>query len=78
MTLDEDVAEQLNQLMKERGKPFKETVNDLLRLAIHTSRKPRKSEPFVVKPFQTGPLPGLNFDKIQDVFDQVDGPDRKW
>ncbi|MCU1257959.1 MAG: hypothetical protein JWO80_844 [Bryobacterales bacterium] len=63
--------------MAETGKSFKDSVNDLIRLALHAERK-RPEEPFVVKPFQTGPLPGLSLDNIEDVLDQVEGPDRKW
>ena len=63
--------------MAETGKSFKDSVNDLLRLGLQAARK-RPEEPFVVKPFQTGPRPGLSFDNVEDLLDQVEGPDRKW
>lgn len=34
MTLDEDVAQMLRQRMREQGRSFKETVNDLLRRGL--------------------------------------------
>lgn len=77
MSLDEDVTESLREEMKQTGKSFKETVNDLLRLAVQTERK-KTQEPFVVRPFHTAPLPGLSFDNIEELLDQVEGPNRKW
>jgi Arc/MetJ family transcription regulator len=34
LTLDEDVAAQLKQLVEKEKKPFKQVVNDLLRMAL--------------------------------------------
>jgi hypothetical protein len=77
LTLDEEVAVKLREHMAETGKSFKDSVNDLLRLAIHTARK-KVEPPFVVLPFKTAPLPGLNLDNVEELLDQVEGPDRKW
>lgn len=77
LTIEEDVAAKLHDHMAQTGKSFKDSVNDLLRLAIAVERK-KPEAPFVVTPFKTGPMPGLNFDNIEELLDQVEGPDRKW
>ncbi len=77
MTIDEDVAAKLREHIAATGKSMKDAVNDLIRLAIQLERK-SPPEPFVVKPFRTGPRAGLNFDNVEELLDQVEGADRKW
>jgi hypothetical protein len=78
VTLDEDVLERLKEESRQRGEPFKKTLNDLLRLAISMGKTPSARKPFKVRPFQnTGPAPGLNFDKTSDLLDLLEGPFRR-
>jgi hypothetical protein len=45
MTIDEDVAHQIRQLMSERGSGFKETVNELLRRGLRSNDPVEPYEP---------------------------------
>ena len=60
--------------MRETGKSFKETVNEALRngLTCQASVKPRKR--IKLPTFRLKPLPGVNFDKISALIEQVEGP----
>ncbi|MDQ2840215.1 MAG: ribbon-helix-helix domain-containing protein [Acidobacteriota bacterium] len=79
VTLDEDVVERLKQESKERGGSFKETLNDLLRLALSIEKAQLARKPFKVRPFHSmGIIPGLNYDKISELLDYAEGEDRKW
>ena len=70
LTLDEDVARQLQQETRKSGKSFKEAVNHFLRLGLSAGRKPQR-KPFVVTPRNLG-LP--DFDKVEQIIDFLEGP----
>jgi hypothetical protein len=79
VTLDQDVLERLKEESRQRGDSFRNTLNDLLRLALSVQKNPLPERKFKVRPFDnTGPIPGLNFDKIGDLLDYIEGEDRKW
>jgi hypothetical protein len=73
ITLDPDVAARIKLEMRRSGRGFKETVNRLLRRGAKEMEE-RKDEPFRVIARPMGPKPGLNFDKISDLIEQVEGP----
>jgi hypothetical protein len=56
ITLDADVAAFVQRAMRERGRSFKETVNDLLRKAAKTSEGITRSTPVVAMGEPTIPL----------------------
>jgi hypothetical protein len=60
--------------MRETGKSFKETVNEAIRngLKFQASVKPGKR--VILPAFHLEPLPGVNFDKISALIEQVEGP----
>jgi hypothetical protein len=60
VTLDEDVAQQIRQRMRERGTGFKETLNELLRRGLQ-SREP--AEPYRTPTFDLGVRPDVDLDK---------------
>ncbi len=79
VALDEDVLECVKQESRQRGKPFKDTLNDLLRLAISVEKAPLTRKPFKVRPFHNmGTIQGLNYDKISELLDYAYGEDRTW
>jgi hypothetical protein len=73
LTLDEDVAAKLKAEVRRRGQPFKQVVNDLLRLAL-TPPRPVKLPPFKVEARDLGLRPGLDLDDISELIEQVEGP----
>lgn len=78
LTLDDDVAAKLEAEARRTGLSFKETVNTILRvgLAVKRGRLPRV--PFKVKPLPLEPLDkNFNFDNVDALLDQVEGPSRR-
>lgn len=61
VTLDPDVAEQLKRAMRDRGRSFKETINDAIRAGLASRREP--AEPYQLKPRPLGVLPGIGLTK---------------
>jgi hypothetical protein len=76
LTLDEDVASRLKAEVRRSGKPFKEVVNDCLRLALSNRRRDRSPElPFEIRPRDLGALrPGLSLDNIGNLLEAAEGP----
>ncbi|HXG65255.1 MAG TPA: DUF2191 domain-containing protein [Blastocatellia bacterium] len=78
LTLDDDVAEKLMAEQHRRGCSFKEIVNEILRVGLNTRRELKKTGRFRVEPKAMGYRADLNFDNIQELLDQAEGPDRRW
>jgi hypothetical protein len=78
LTLDDDIAAKLEAEARRTGLSFKETVNTILRIGIASRRGRLPRAPFKVKPLQLEPLDSnLDFDNVEALLDQVDGPSRR-
>jgi len=77
ITLDEDVAAKLQAKARTSGRPFKEVVNDALRTGLALDRHAKSLPPFTIEAHQLLALkPGYNYDKPEEIFDQLDTPRR--
>ncbi len=75
LTLDEDVAARLQAEARRSGRPFKAVVNEHLRAALAQRRAVKALPPFRVEPRNLGgPLPGLSYDNVGALLDEVEGP----
>ena len=74
LTLDDDIVASLKIESKKSGKSFREILNHFLRIGLNSSRQPKNSKPFRVRTRKLGPRPGLNFDNISELLEQVEGP----
>lgn len=74
LTLEEDVASRLEAEARRSGRSFKDVVNDLLRLALNTRRKQEKRGRFEVEAEDLGLRAGLDYDRVADLLEQVEGP----
>jgi hypothetical protein len=72
--LDDDVATRLRSESRRSGRAFKEVVNDFLRRGIEASRAPRARKPFKVEARPLGVKPGLDYDNVGDLLEQIEGP----
>jgi len=72
--LEDDVASRLQTEMRRSGKAMKQVVNEYLRLALNAKRVTREVAPFRVRASDMGTLPGLNYDNIGELLEQVEGP----
>lgn len=77
LTLDDDVARMVEEEVRRSGDTFKGVVNGLIRDGIVARRNPQKRKRFVVKPFALGLRPGLNYDCIGTLLDEIEGPNRR-
>ena len=77
LTLDDDVAAKLDADARRSGRSFKETVNHYLRLGLNAKKAARVKKPFKVRARPLGLRPGLNYDDIWGLIEQVEGPDHR-
>jgi len=74
LTLDEDVAVRLQNESRRSGRSFKELVNECLRRGLESGRVPPSRTPFKVKARPLGVHPGLDYDNVADLIEQIEGP----
>lgn len=77
LTLEDDVARRLQSEMQRSGKGMKELVNEYLRLALNSKRAAREIKPFQVRPAAMGARPGLMYDNIGELLEQLEGPSHR-
>jgi len=73
LTLDEDVIARLRAEAGKSGQSFKEMVNRFLRLGL-SARAQSQPKPFVIQARSLGVRPGLNYDNIGELLEQLEGP----
>jgi hypothetical protein len=72
LSLDDDVAKLLNKEIRNSGVSFKQAVNYFLRLGLTASRQ-EKRKPFTVTPHSMGLPPGLSYDSVEDLLENLEG-----
>jgi len=72
--LEDDVAARLRTEVRRSGKSMKELVNEYLRMGLNTRHRLAAAEPFKVRPAAMGSVPGLNYDNIGELLEQLEGP----
>lgn len=77
LTLDDDVAAKLDAECRRTGRSFKETVNSCLRRALTEPKRRPATKPFRIEARDMGLRPGLDLDNVEELLDQVEGPDRR-
>lgn len=71
------MAARLTAESRRRGQPFKQVVNDLLRAGIEATRKSAPRRPFKVTTRPLGMRPGLDYDDVGALLEQLEGPTSK-
>ena len=79
ITLDDDVAKTIrDEMSTEDGKSFKETVNELIRLGRFHKQEQSAAKavrkPFKVRSKNMGLYPHLNYDDINSLLEEIEGP----
>jgi hypothetical protein len=77
LTLDEDVRAKLEAEMRKTGRSFKETVNEVLRIGLTAPHVAKPAKPFKIYARDLHARPGLNFDNIGELLEQIEGPFHK-
>ncbi len=77
LTLDDDVDAKLKAEVRRTGHSFKDVVNDLLRRALTPSPRSSALPRFEVRASPMGLRPGLSYDHVTDLIEQIEGPDHR-
>jgi hypothetical protein len=73
LTLDEDVADKLEDLTRREGISFKAAVNATLRRGL-AARSAAAAAPFAIRPFALGAREGVDYDNIGELLEVAEGP----
>ena len=74
LTLDDDVAHELDLEVRRSGRSFKEAVNDLLRRALRSRERPAPRKRFVVRARDLRRRPGVEYQSVSSLLEQIEGP----
>ena len=74
LTLDDDVAAKLKGHARLTGRSFKQTVNEVLRSGLAQQLRVKKAKPFKIHTKAMGVRPGLDYDHISRLLDEIEGP----
>ncbi len=78
LTLDDDLAQRLQDMSRERDSAFKQVVNEAIRLGIDQMDRPVKArERFQIVPLDLGECLFPNLDDIEAALDFAEGDDRR-
>jgi hypothetical protein len=72
LSLDDDVAAQLEAWRAKQNLTFKQAVNAALRRGLNELSRPKTRKPFRTKPIDMGPCLLANVDNIWEVLDEVE------
>jgi hypothetical protein len=74
LTIDDDVAAELQRVRRARDTKFKDLVNDVLRLGLRQmSADPKPRKQFRTRPFDPGRVLIDNVDNITEVLALIEG-----
>lgn len=69
LTLDDDVARRLQEVVRVRKTTFKQAVNETLRRGLEEVLSRPKAKPFRTEPADMGTFAHLNYDNIGDLLE---------
>lgn len=72
LTLDQDVAARLKQLMRTSGKGMKAVVNEGLRRGLGLEGRRTPPPRFEVEPHSFGFKPGIDLDRMNQLVDELE------
>jgi hypothetical protein len=74
LTIDDDIAAELERLRRSQDVALKELVNDALRRGLRElTSPPKKRKPFRTRPFDGGRLLVASIDNIGELLAEVEG-----
>jgi hypothetical protein len=72
LTLDEDVAALLREEVEHSRLPFKQVVNQVIRLGLRAAAAPETRLPFRTRAHSFGFKPGVDLDKLNQLVDELE------
>jgi hypothetical protein len=76
LTIEDDVAAELERLRRERDISLKDLVNDTLRRGLRASEMPKTRKPFRLKTYNMGELL-IPIDNVAEAIAYLEGDDHK-
>jgi hypothetical protein len=73
VALDEDVLERVKHESRSRGVSFRDTLNDLLRMALLQQEKKPRRRKLRITPIPMGYRGGLNYDDVGSLLEYGEG-----
>ncbi len=73
MTLDGDVIERVKDESRSSGTSFRDTLNNLLRVALLNTNTGPIHRSLKIEPTPMGPLGGLNYDDVESLLEFGEG-----
>lgn len=77
LTIDDDIAMLIEQEQRRSGDSLKGTVNRLLRRGLTVKENGATRTPFVVTPLFMGARLGQNYDNIEALAEELEGPSHR-
>jgi len=78
VTLDEDVLESARSFSRQRGIPFRQALNELVRRGVQSEFQAGAAvRPFRVEPQHMGFRTGLNYDDVSELLEHLEGPSHR-
>ena len=78
LTIDDDVAVQIERLRRHRDASLKDVVNDVLRRGLREAQEPpKKRKPFRTRTFDVGKALIPNIDNVAEVLSLIEGDAHK-
>lgn len=74
LSLDEDVAAQLEAWRTQQNLTLKQAVNSALRRGLNDLSRPKARKPFRTKPIDMGRCRFASLDNIWEVLDEIESP----
>lgn len=73
LNIDDDILERARKLAAKSRIPFKQVINETLRVGMDLAEKPLKHKRYKTKPIDMGLRAGRNLDNIGELLAQVEG-----
>jgi len=75
LTLDPDVAAKARKGAAALRRPFKDVINDALRIGLDQVINPPKAKPYKTKGYPMGLKQGLSYDNVAELLARAEGED---
>lgn len=77
LTLDRDVSAKAKSLVKQSGRPFKQIINEALRVGLEHLATPPRAKPYRAKVYSLAIRPGYSLDSVRELLSEVEGEDSR-
>ncbi len=73
LSLDDDVLEKARKVADKSGRPFREIINEALRIGLRSVATAPEVKPHVTQARRMGLKAGRNLDNVQELLSQIEG-----